>query len=97
MGITTYNPNSLEVTNKWEYADFISVQPSNKNQVGSHEFSINIRKERKMETMRFSSEYRSYILTEALKYKCQLGDKPKESSVSYILLHLLFFGFNFNI
>ncbi|XP_031784415.1 dnaJ homolog subfamily C member 13 isoform X2 [Nasonia vitripennis] len=78
MGITTYNPSTLEVTNKWEYADFISVQPTNKNQVGSHEFSITMRKERKIETMKFSSEYRSHLLTEALRYRSQFAEKPKE-------------------
>lgn len=85
MGITTYNPSTLEVTNKWEYADFISVQPTNKNQVGSHEFSITMRKERKIETMKFSSEYRSHLLTEALKYRSQFAEKPKEILVIILL------------
>ncbi|XP_012285401.1 dnaJ homolog subfamily C member 13 isoform X2 [Orussus abietinus] len=79
MGITTYNPNSLDVTNKWEYSDFISVQPTNKNQVGSHEFSITMRKERKIDTMRFSSEHRTHLLTEALKFRNQFAEKPKET------------------
>ncbi|XP_043463949.1 dnaJ homolog subfamily C member 13 [Leptopilina heterotoma] len=78
MGITTYNPNNLEVTNKWEYADFVSIQPTNRNQVGSLEFSITIRKDRKVETMKFSSDHRSHLLTEALKYRFQFFEKPKE-------------------
>ncbi|XP_014205201.1 dnaJ homolog subfamily C member 13 isoform X1 [Copidosoma floridanum] len=78
MGITTYNPTTLEVTNKWEYTDVISIQPTNKNQVGSHEFSITMRKERKIETMKFSSEYRSHLLTEALRYRSQFAEKPKD-------------------
>ncbi|XP_023317683.1 dnaJ homolog subfamily C member 13 isoform X2 [Trichogramma pretiosum] len=81
MGITTYNPNTLEVTNKWEYSDFVSVQPNNKNQVGSYEFSISMRKERKVETMKFSSEHRSHLLTEALKYLNSFAEKPRETSV----------------
>ncbi|XP_015609793.1 dnaJ homolog subfamily C member 13 isoform X2 [Cephus cinctus] len=78
MGITTYNPNNLEVTNKWVYADFISVQPTNKNQAGSHEFSITMRKDRKNDTMKFSSEHRSHLLTEALRFRNQFAEKPKE-------------------
>ncbi|KAK0084129.1 hypothetical protein PV325_007587 [Microctonus aethiopoides] len=78
MGITTYNPSNLEVTNKWEYGDFISVQPTNRNQLGSYEFSITMKKERKIDTMKFSSEHRSHLLTEALKYRNQFAEKPKE-------------------
>nr|XP_050853264.1 dnaJ homolog subfamily C member 13 isoform X3 [Vespula vulgaris] len=78
MGITTYNPGTLEVTNKWEYSEFISVQPTNKHQLGSCEFSITMRKERKVDTMKFSSEHRAHLLTEALKYRGQFAEKSKE-------------------
>ncbi|XP_046608377.1 dnaJ homolog subfamily C member 13 isoform X1 [Neodiprion virginianus] len=78
MGITTYNPGNLEVTNKWAYSDFISLQPTNKSQTGLYEFSITMRKERKVDTMRFSSEYRLQLLTEALKFRNQFAEKPKE-------------------
>lgn len=88
MGITTYNPGTLEVTNKWEYSDFINVQPTNKSQLGSHEFTITVRKERKNDTMKFSSEHRPHLLTEALKYRNQF-EKPKEVLVS-LYMHLLF-------
>lgn len=91
MGITTYNPGTLEVTNKWEYSDFISVQPINRNQLGSHEFTITVRKERKNETMKFSSEHRSHLLTEALKYRNSV-EKSKEILVSlYMHMYFLFF------
>lgn len=83
MGITTYNPGTLEVTNKWEYSEFISVQPTNKHQLGSCEFSITMRKERKVDTMKFSSEHRAHLLTEALKYRGQFAEKSKEILVSY--------------
>lgn len=82
MGITTYNPTTLEVTNKWEYSDFISVQPAVKSPLGSHEFIITMRKERKVDNMKFSSEYRAHLLTEALKYRNQFAEKPKEILVS---------------
>ncbi|XP_063990666.1 dnaJ homolog subfamily C member 13 isoform X4 [Diachasmimorpha longicaudata] len=78
LGITTYNPSNLEVTNKWEYADFINVQPTNRNQIGLHEFSITMRKERKVDTMKFSSEHRSHLLTEALRFRNQFAEKPRE-------------------
>lgn len=81
MGITTYNPNTLEVTNRWEYSDLINIQPINRNQLGSHEFTITIRKERRNETMKFSSEHKSNLLTEALKYRNQF-ERSKEILVS---------------
>lgn len=85
MGITTYNPGNLEVTNRWEYADFISVQPTNRNQMAPHEFSITMRKERKVDTMKFSSEHRSHLLTEALRFRNQFAEKPKEIAVRKII------------
>lgn len=90
MGITTYNPGTLEVTNKWEYADFINVQPINKSQLGSHEFTITVRKERKNDTMKFSSEHRPHLLTEALKYRNQF-EKPKEVLVSLYMAFIVLF------
>lgn len=92
MGITTYNPGTLEVTNKWEYSDFINVQPTNKSQLGSHEFIITVRKERKNDTMKFSSEHRPHLLTEALKYRNQV-EKPKEVLVSLYMYTFFFFFF----
>lgn len=85
MGITTYNPSNLEVTNKWAYSDFISVQPTNKGQAGINEFSITMRKERKVDTMKFSSEYRAQLLTEALKFRGLFAEKPKEILVSLFI------------
>lgn len=90
MGITTYNPGTLEVTNRWEYSDFINVQPINRSQLGSHEFIITVRKERKNDTMKFSSEHRSHLLTEALKYRNQF-EKSKETLVSLYVSTLSFF------
>ncbi|XP_012268108.2 dnaJ homolog subfamily C member 13 isoform X2 [Athalia rosae] len=78
LGITTYNPSNLEVTNKWAYSDFIGLQPTNKNQGGLYEFSITMRKEKKSESMRFSSEHRAELLTEALKFRNQFAEKPRE-------------------
>jgi len=96
MGITTYNPTTLEVTNKWEYSDFISIQPVNRSQLGSHEFIITVRKDRKNDTMKFSSEHRSQLLTEALRCRNQF-ERSKETLVSVepraSYFFLLFFPF----
>lgn len=91
MGITTYNPGTLEVTNRWEYSDFINVQPINRSQLGSHEFTITVRKDRKNDTMKFSSEHRSHLLTEALKYRNQFNEKSKEILVSFFFIIFLSF------
>ena len=97
MGITTYNPNNLEVTNKWEYTDFISIQPTNRNQVGSLEFSITMRKDRKIETMKFSSEHRAHLLIEALQYRNQFSEKPKEILVNIQKFYSFINVFSFNL
>lgn len=77
MGITTYNPSNFEVTNRWSYSDFLNIVPL-KTQEKQHDFQISFRKERKTDTMRFSSEYRSELLTEALRYRHLFAEKPKE-------------------
>ena len=82
MGITTYNPLSLEVTNQWFYSDFISVLPTAKQ---NYEFKITLRKERKSDTMTFSSEYRADLLTEALQFRPLFAEKPKETLVSTVV------------
>lgn len=83
MGITTYNPASLDVTNRWLYSDFISVLPSLKNTAiqQNNEFIISMKKDRKTASMRFSSEHRAQLLTEALKFVQAFAEKPKESLV----------------
>lgn len=80
-GITTYNPTTLEVTNRWLYSDFISLQPI---RTGNCEFQINMKKEKKIDNMKFSSEHRAHLLTEALKFSKRFVEK-KEFLVSYLL------------
>lgn len=80
-GITTYNPTTLEVTNRWLYSDFISLQPI---RTGSSEFQINMRKEKKIDNMKFSTEHRAYLLTEALKFSKRFVEK-KEFLVSVVV------------
>uniref|UniRef100_H2Z526 J domain-containing protein n=1 Tax=Ciona savignyi TaxID=51511 RepID=H2Z526_CIOSA len=67
-GITTYNPSTLEVTNQWPYSDFAGIIADTKSK-NNNEFIISLRKTgKKHETMRFSTEYREDVITEALRY-----------------------------
>ncbi|KAL3285793.1 hypothetical protein HHI36_000317 [Cryptolaemus montrouzieri] len=77
MGITTYNPSNLEVTNRWIYSDFISLQPLKANNA-NNEFQITMKKEKKIDNMKFSSDHRTQLLTEALKFRNHFAEKPKE-------------------
>ncbi|KAK3858864.1 hypothetical protein Pcinc_034976 [Petrolisthes cinctipes] len=69
-GITTYNPGSMEVTNQWYYHDFINITPALKG-IGQvpNEYIITMRKGKKVDNMRFSSEHRTDILSEALIFR----------------------------
>ncbi|KAL5005925.1 hypothetical protein ScPMuIL_017083 [Solemya velum] len=80
LGISTYNPQSLEVTNQWPYPEFISITPNIKAPTNT-EFLITMRKGgKKVDTMRFSTDHRSDVLTEALRFCDQFaeaGTSPK--------------------
>lgn len=78
-GISTYNPTTLEITNRWAYNDFISVTPV---KGGTNEFQITMKKEKKNDKMTFSTEHRAHLLTEALKFRNYFLEKPKEILVS---------------
>jgi DnaJ family protein C protein 13 len=85
MGITTYNPASLEVTNQWFYSDFISVLPTLKGASQQNsEFKITFKKDRKIDSMTFSSEHRADLLTEALHFRSLFAEKAREVLVSWI-------------
>ncbi|XP_071522873.1 dnaJ homolog subfamily C member 13 isoform X2 [Panulirus ornatus] len=74
-GITTYNPGSMEVTNQWYYHDFINITPALKG-VGQvpNEFIITMRKGKKVDHMRFSSEHRTDIISEALVFRYNFAE-----------------------
>lgn len=87
MGITTYNPSTLEITNRWAYSDFISLQPfKNAGNPSNDYFVIAIKKDRKVDHMKFSTEHRSCLMTEALKFRNSFAEKPKEIFVSDLYL-----------
>ncbi|XP_069681979.1 dnaJ homolog subfamily C member 13 isoform X2 [Periplaneta americana] len=78
--ITTYNPSTLEITNQWFYNDFLSVTPILKGtSQQNYEFKITFKKDRKSDSMIFSSEHRSDLLTEALHFKPLFAEKGKET------------------
>lgn len=85
MGISTYNPTSFEVTNQWFYSDFISVLPLLKGSSQQNgEFRITFKKDRKSDSMTFSSEHRADVLTEALQFRQLFAEKTTTMLVSFI-------------
>lgn len=87
-GITTYNPSSLDVTNRWSYSDIIDIQPaSNSNRT---EFTLTYRKDKKAESMRFSTEFRSALLTNVLSCKYLSGDRPRDTLVRGLPIILIY-------
>ncbi|KAK6044484.1 hypothetical protein COOONC_18011 [Cooperia oncophora] len=98
LAITTYNPQTLENTNQWQYEDFLAIKPSPKNNDSKQdEFVIHVRhKDRgKKDTMRFSSDYTAQILTDCLQFNSKFSERSMEPIVScYILTFtVLFFIF----
>ncbi|KAK3083199.1 hypothetical protein FSP39_016526 [Pinctada imbricata] len=73
-GITTYNPQSLEVTNQWPYGEFVSIVP-NVKAPNNNEFIITMKKgPKKTESMKFSTDHRADLLTEALRFRNQFAE-----------------------
>ncbi|XP_047738471.1 dnaJ homolog subfamily C member 13-like, partial [Hyalella azteca] len=71
-GITTYNHNTLEVTNTWLYRDIVGISPvlaKTTNNQGALEFQLSMYKKNKVDHMRFSSDHRADILTKALGHR----------------------------
>ena len=65
---------------KWNYNEFSSITPNLKAQ-GNNEFVINIKKGKKADTMKFSSDHRADILTECLRYSSLFCDKFASNKV----------------
>ena len=87
-GITTYNPGTLEVTNQWQYEDFLSIRPSEKS---AGEFSMTMKKShKKTDTMKFSTDHRADLLTEALRFHSLFTDKTFKIKVIFSTMFFLF-------
>ncbi|KAK2708868.1 hypothetical protein QYM36_014482, partial [Artemia franciscana] len=79
-GISTYNPANLVSTNHWLYADIISVTPVSSPQ--GLEFQLTVKKGgKKVDTVKFASEHRAQIITEALKHRHMFSDKVSHLNV----------------
>ena len=99
-GISTYEPGTLGLTNAWPYDQVVSLtlsghpekSQSNTNATSSimAEFTLTFRtKSKKSDTMRFSTEYRSDLLTDAARfqtlfYQSQAQNKVKTYSATKI-------------
>lgn len=80
-GVSTLNPDRFfEITNKWIWSDVIGVTP-NKQLNSINEFNLIVKKDRKTDTIRLSSEFRNDIITSILKYCKEFADKPKQIQV----------------
>ncbi|CAH1789259.1 unnamed protein product [Owenia fusiformis] len=77
-GITTYNPATFEVTNQWMYSEFHSILPNTKAQT-NNEFVITVTKGKKTDTMKFSTDHRADLMTEALRFRARFADKGPTS------------------
>lgn len=84
-GISTYNPDKFDVTNRWAYADVLAVTV-NKSPQTPHEFQLIVRKDRKSDTIKLSSEYRAEIMTAMLRFYREFHDRPK--NIQVVLLEL---------
>lgn len=80
-GITTYNCTTLEITNRWLYEDIINVRAMPQQ----HEFIITIKKgkDKKPDTMRFSTVHRSHVLSDALKHRHLFAERRMDLFVSF--------------
>lgn len=69
LGITTYNPTTMEITNQWPYNEVVGVVPNAKGQLNNEFIIITLKKGgKKTDNMKFSSDHRSEILTASLVY-----------------------------
>jgi len=47
---------------------------------------LTIKKDKKLDTIKLSSEYRNDILSSILKYYKEFADKPKNAQVAYLTI-----------
>ena len=61
---------------QWSYDEFISIGPNLKAPTAANEFIIAMKKNtKKTDTMRFSTEHRADLLTEALRFRHLFAEK----------------------
>ncbi|TPP60322.1 hypothetical protein FGIG_11457 [Fasciola gigantica] len=92
MGVTTYNKDTLRVTNQWPYSEIYSVRPdpnikSSQPQLQRLILTV-VDNNRKRHELTFASEYRVEVLTDLLRFRDRFGDRLKQFPVSdhYLLI-----------
>ena len=70
----------ISVPFQWPYEEFISIAPNTK-QPQTNEFLITMRKGKKTDTMRFSTDHRADLLTEALRFRNKFAEKNISAKV----------------
>uniref|UniRef100_A0A1A9X3H4 J domain-containing protein n=1 Tax=Glossina brevipalpis TaxID=37001 RepID=A0A1A9X3H4_9MUSC len=78
VGISTYNPDKLDLTNRWSYSDIVSAAPSKTANI-PNEFVLTVKKDKRLDSIKLSSDHRNDILSSVLKYYREFADKPKNS------------------
>lgn len=113
VGISTYNPDKLDLTNRWSYSDIVSAAPTKTSNVSlpttqpltiikyqslintfiicvfsqiPNEFVLTVKRDKKLDSIKLSSEYRNDILTSILKYYKEFADKPKNCQVCICII-----------
>ena len=65
---------------QWPYEEFISIVPTVKGPTGN-EFTITMKKNsKKTDTMRFSTDHRADLLTEALRFRHLFAEKVQSTT-----------------
>ena len=90
--ISTYEPSSLGITNTWPYDQVISLtitrpektQQPTSNASPTAEYTLTYRKGRNTDKMRFSCEYRSDVLTDALRFQSYFSHQQAQPSLKVI-------------
>lgn len=73
-GLSTYTPDKFELTNRWPYGDIVAIVATGTT---LHDFQLIVRKDRKSDTIKLSSEFRADIMTAALRFHRDFYEKPK--------------------
>jgi len=82
--VTTYNPNTMEITNQFQYSEIINISPivpkvphneATLTSGGSELFTLSyVTRKRKPDAMKFSSEFRNEIICAVLAFRKEFVD-----------------------
>lgn len=65
----------MEVTNRYSYNQIISIQVDPQNVGG---FMLSVRDKNKLDKFKFSTDFRSNVLTDALNFRHQFSERSQE-------------------